>query len=152
MLVVRHHFPIRVGLRGYYLVPCFSQGVHGPNQTVLLLLVLPRFQKYINSRSVFSKQTTKLRIKDKCEPSSISFCHLGMLVPRGSTNCWDVWNGFMWVHGVWIILRGKSLSLCSFHWQAAHAASVTDPLQSIVEEDVLIVIQNCSHNNIIWLV
>lgn len=36
---------------------------------------------------------------------------------------WDIWNGFMWVHGVWMFVRGKSLILCSFPWQAAPASA-----------------------------
>lgn len=36
---------------------------------------------------------------------------------------WDIWNRFMWVHGVWMFVRGKSLILCSFPWQAAPASA-----------------------------
>lgn len=92
-------------------------------------------------------------MREKCEPSSSPSCHLGLLMPRVTADSWDIWSGFMWVHGVWMLVRGKSLILCSFPWQAAPASAWqhTDRFSAqLMEEDVLTGIQNCSHTNIFW--
>lgn len=122
--VLRHRSYFHIGFRGSYPFLVFHGAHHGPNQAILLVLVLPKnTEQGLNSSTVFSKQTVKPRMRDKREPSSSPFCHLCMLVPRVTTNCWDIWNGFMWVHGVWIPVRGKSLILCSCPWQAAPASA-----------------------------
>lgn len=131
---LRPHSYIQKGFRGSHPFLVFHGAHNGPKQTILLVLVLPKnTEQGINSSTVFSKQAMKPRMRDKCEPSPSPCCHLGMLVPRVTTDTWDIWDGFMWVQGFGSLCVGNpSSSAHSPDRQLLplHDNTQTEPLQS----------------------